>query len=467
MITVEVIEEDDNTVVIDIIQDIETWIDVVEEITPVIDIYQLSTPVVDVFAGVQGPVGPKGDTGPTGPQGSTGPTGPPGPASTVPGPVGPQGPTGPTGPTGADSTVPGPIGPEGPEGPKGDTGDTGAQGPIGATGATGPEGPKGDTGDTGADSTVPGPIGPTGPQGPVGPEGPEGPAGADAEVWVQPDEPSPVGELWFDTDAVAATAPPGPTGPQGPPGPSTPSAVAGNDLIKAADNLLFFDHEGNNHRHHRAYFATTTERNAAIPNPHDQQQCVVGGVPNTYCAVTGWFREPVIVNALPATGWVTPPGQWGNTYTTQIPNAPRGYYRAQMTCTMYLHNAANWYANLICGAAQTGDVEWGEEPYLDYTYMPFAIQIEMNHPGGTLDTYLRWGFGLGNTQLGTQSRLVVWRVGQATDVAQPGLLGTGAGIQPLSHNLVPTNSNLPDYPIDSNGNPLPPPDPPPTPATRP
>jgi hypothetical protein len=409
MTSVEVITEDDNTVVIDVIQDVETWVDVYSDATPVVDVFGPVTPIVDVFAGVQGapgPEGPKGDAGP-------------------------QGPTGAKGDTGADSTVPGPVGPQG---------------------ETGPQGP------TGADSTVPGPAGPEGPQGPAGPEGPEGPAGADAEVAVQPNEPDPVGELWFDTDAVAATAPPGPQGPVGPAGPSTPSTVAGNDITKAADNLLFFDHEGNNHRHHRPYFATTAERNAAIPSPHDQQQCVVGGIPNTYCAVTGWFREPVIVNSFPSTGGQVPPGQWGYSNTINIVNAPRGYYRAELSALMVLPNAANFYANLVCGAAASGDAEWGEEPYLDYTYLPFSMQIEYNHHGGTFGTYVRFGFGMGNTILGTQSKLVIWRVGQNTDLGQAGLLDTGPGIRPVSATVNPTHINLPDYPIDSNGNPLPTPE---------
>lgn len=116
---------------------------------------------------------------------------------------GPQGPQGPTGATG-------PQGPQGAQGVKGDTGATGAQGPqgvkgdTGPTGAQGPQGVKGDTGATGAQGPqgVEGPVGATGPTGPTGntgPQGIQGPVGPDT-VFVGPNQPVGVEELWIDND---------------------------------------------------------------------------------------------------------------------------------------------------------------------------------------------------------------------------------------------------------------------------
>ena len=90
----------------------------------------------------QGEPGVKGDTGAQGPMGATG----------AQGLTGPKGDTGAQGPMGA-------TGAQGLTGPKGDTGVQGPEGPTGATGPRGLTGPKGDQGD----------IGPQGIQGPAGP----------------------------------------------------------------------------------------------------------------------------------------------------------------------------------------------------------------------------------------------------------------------------------------------------------
>ena len=125
-----------------------SFIEVIEGDEVIVEVILEQSPeVIEVITSGIGSVGPPGPQGPTGP------------VSTVPGP---QGPIGPSGPEGPPSTVPGPTGPEGP----------------------------------------PGPLGPEGPEGPIGPQGPEGTPGMDAEVHVQPTEPDPVGELWYDTDAV-------------------------------------------------------------------------------------------------------------------------------------------------------------------------------------------------------------------------------------------------------------------------
>jgi hypothetical protein len=112
-----------------------------------------------------------------------------------PGPTGAQGPiglTGAAGTNGVDGAV-GATGAAGTNGTNGVDGNDGAQGPIGLTGAagaTGPQGPIGLTGATGADGTngndgAQGPIGLTGAAGATGPQGPiglTGPAGIDAVV---------------------------------------------------------------------------------------------------------------------------------------------------------------------------------------------------------------------------------------------------------------------------------------------
>jgi hypothetical protein len=106
--------------------------------------------------GAPGPQGVKGDTGAQGPIGLTGA----------------QGLQGDKGDTGAQ----GPIGLTGAQGLQGDKGDTGAQGPIGLTGAQGLQGDKGDTGAQGPIGLT-GAQGPQGVQGPMGPQGPVGPSG--------------------------------------------------------------------------------------------------------------------------------------------------------------------------------------------------------------------------------------------------------------------------------------------------
>jgi hypothetical protein len=113
---------------------------------------------------------------------------------------------------------------------------------------------------------------------------------------------------------------------------------------------------------------------------------------------------------------------------------------------MALPNSANFYVNLVCGAAQTGDYPWGNEPYLSNTYMPFGVQVEVNHPGGDLNSYLRFGYGAGNVNVGAGTKMVVSRLGQATDVGVA-LFHEGWSVQTAE-----TQSNLPDYPVDPNGN---------------
>jgi hypothetical protein len=94
--------------------------------------------VVEVVEGLAGPPGPQGEPG------LDGPPGPPGEDGTD-GSVGPQGPPGAAGAPGAAGGT-GPQGPAGPSGSTGATGATGPQGPKGDTGATGPQGPAGSGG---------------------------------------------------------------------------------------------------------------------------------------------------------------------------------------------------------------------------------------------------------------------------------------------------------------------------------
>jgi hypothetical protein len=96
--------------------------------------------IVEVIEGLAGPPGPEGPAGPAGSPGTPGADGSPGPA----GPPGSTGSAGPQGPAG----TPGAAGATGPQGP---TGATGPQGPKGDTGATGPQGPAGSGGGSAVD----------------------------------------------------------------------------------------------------------------------------------------------------------------------------------------------------------------------------------------------------------------------------------------------------------------------------
>ena len=79
-------------------------------------IEQIKALVNNQVAGLQGPVGPKGDAGPMGPPGAVG----------LPGPIGPQGEAGAMGPRGE-------TGPQGPMGPPGETGYTVSPDPVSAS----------------------------------------------------------------------------------------------------------------------------------------------------------------------------------------------------------------------------------------------------------------------------------------------------------------------------------------------
>jgi hypothetical protein len=196
------------------------------------------TPVLTGLMGTPGPLGPQGPAGANGQsaydlwlaqgntgtqqdflnslQGTTGAQGPIGltGAAGATGATGPQGATGLTGATGA-------TGPQGPTGLTGATGATGPQGTTGLTGATGATGPQGATGLTGATGAT-GPQGPTGLTGATGATGPQGPTGLTGATGAT----GPQGATGL-TGATGATGPQGPTGLTGATGATGPQGPTG------------------------------------------------------------------------------------------------------------------------------------------------------------------------------------------------------------------------------------------------
>lgn len=149
-------------------------------------------------------------------------------------------------------------------------------------------------------------------------------------------------------------------------------------------------------------FATTADRNTQWPAPLDGAICYTAAEKTWWVRVGGVWKpcfndwpSPPVWRSVRTTTDVNPGGVWGVACSLQILSAPPGTYLAQGTALVGAA-AGNSFVGIRVANVDLPKAAYYSSQALNNVWHALPIAGELsNHPGGTLDWSLQFGFSGG------------------------------------------------------------------------